>query len=64
MNRSELKRSSELKALRRAVDSDIVIVRNDAPDENIEMRQLRLLFIGMVGMIVADVLILAYFWAI
>ena len=64
MSRSETDRSDESQALRRAAESDIVIVRNDAAHGNIEMSQLRVLCIGIAGMIVADALILIYFWTI
>jgi hypothetical protein len=64
MNRSEADRSDELEAFRRAAKSDLVIVRNDAAHENIEMSQLRVLCLGIAGMIVADALIMIYFWTI
>jgi hypothetical protein len=64
MNRSQADRRGESEALRRAQESDIVIVRNDASPGTIEMRQLRVLCIGIAGMIMADALILIYFWAI
>jgi hypothetical protein len=64
MKRSESHRSDESQALRRVAESDIVIVRSDAAHENIEMSQLRVLGIGIAGMIVADALILIYFWTI
>ena len=60
MNRIQADRSDESEALRRAIEAGIA----DAPDENIERRQLRILCIGMAGMIVANVLILICFWTI
>jgi hypothetical protein len=64
MNRSEASRSDEPESLQLAVEPDTVIVRSDAPHENIETSQLRVLCIGVAGLIVVDVLILTYFWTI
>lgn len=64
MNRSKAGRSDESERFPRAVDADIVVVRDNAPDESIETSQLRVLCIGMVGLIAADALILIYFWTI
>ena len=64
MNRNEAGRIDESQALRRVVDLDPLTVRSHAPRENIDMSQLRVLCIGMAGMIVADALVLIYFWTI
>jgi hypothetical protein len=39
-------------------------MNRDASHESIEMRQLRVLCIGMASMIAADALILIYFWTV
>jgi len=64
MNRSEADHRGESEVLRRARESDVVIVGDDATHENIETNQLRVLFIGTAGLIVVDVLLLIYFWTI
>ena len=64
MSRREADRRGESEVLRRARESEIVIVGSDASRENIETSQLRVLCIGTAGLIVVDVLILAYFWTI
>jgi hypothetical protein len=64
MNRSEAGRSNGPEAVRGAVEADIAVVRNDASHESIEMSQLRVLCIGMAGMIAADALILICFWTV
>ena len=64
MNRREADRSDESAVFLRPVDSELVAVRRDGSHENIEMRQLRVLFISIAGLIVADVLVLIYFWTI
>lgn len=63
MNRSAARRSHAAGGFPRAVD-DIVVARDDAPRERIEMSQLRVLCLGMAGLIAADALVLIYFWAI
>jgi hypothetical protein len=64
MNRSKASRSGESESLHLAVEPNTVIGQNDAPHDNIETSQLRVLCIGTAGLIVVDVLILAYFWTI
>jgi hypothetical protein len=63
MNRREASWSDESESVHLAVEHT-VIVGNDAPNENNETGQLRVLLIGMAGLIVVDVLILVYFWTI
>ena len=63
MNRREASWSDESESLH-LVEPDTLIVGNDAPNENIETGQLRVLLIGMAGLVVVDVLILVYFWTI
>ena len=64
MYRSEAERRGESEVFPRASDSDIVFVRNDTAHENIEMRQLRVLCLGIAGLISVDALVLIYFWAV
>jgi hypothetical protein len=64
MNRNDASTNDESEAFRRAVESDLIIGRNNRSDASIEMSQLRVLCIGMAGMIVADALVLIYFWTI
>jgi hypothetical protein len=64
MNRNEASRSDESESLQLAIERDTVFVRGDAPHENIETSQLRVLCVGIAGLIVVDVLILVYFWTI
>ena len=64
MNRSEASRRDESESLHLVVEPDTAAVRNDAPHENVETSQLRVLCIGVAGLIAADALILIYFWTI